>query len=100
VLAISSAPIAETSLKCDIMDDKTRYVNKSSYRRNVLKAIGDDVKIPTQIANDSGVLRNHVSNVLRELKEKELVECLNPESRKGRLYRLSKDGLDILDDIE
>ena len=65
-----------------------------------VKAIGDDVKIPTQIANDSGVLRNHVSNVLRELKEKELVECLNPESRKGRLYRLSEEGRDILDDIE
>ena len=65
-----------------------------------VKAIGDDVKIPTQIANDSGVLHNHVSNVLRELKEKELVECLNPESRKGRLYRLSEEGRDILDDIE
>ena len=82
------------------MDDKVKYVNKSSYRCNVLKAIGNDVKIPTQIANDSGVLRNHVSNVLRELKEKELVECLNPESRKGRLYRLSEEGRDILDDIE
>ena len=52
------------------MDDKAKFVNKSSYWRNVLKAIGDDVKIPTQIANDSGVLRNHVSNVLRELKER------------------------------
>ena len=82
------------------MDDKVKYVNKSSYRRNGLKAIGDYVKIPTQIANDSGVLRNHVSNVLRELKEKELVEWLNPESRKGRLYRLSEEGRDILDDIE
>ncbi|WP_458404877.1 transcriptional regulator [Methanobrevibacter sp.] len=82
------------------MVDKLKYVKRSSYRVNVLKAIGDDVKIPTEIAEDSGVLRNHVSNVLRELKEKDLVECVNPNSRKGRLYRLSDEGFKILDDIK
>ncbi|WP_458453223.1 transcriptional regulator [Methanobrevibacter sp.] len=82
------------------MVDKLKYVKRSSYRVNVLKAIGDDVKIPTEIAEDSGVLRNHVSNVLRELKEKDLVECVNPTSRKGRLYRLSDEGFKILDDIK
>lgn len=82
------------------MNNKRRYVEKSSYRVKVLKAIGGDVKIPTEIANDSGVLRSHVSNVLRELKDEDLVECLNPKSRKGRLYRLTQEGSDILDDIE
>lgn len=82
------------------MVDKQRYVEKSSYRVNVLKAIGGDVKIPTEIAEDSGVLRNHLSNVLRELREKDLVECVNPEVRKGRLYRLTEEGLDILDEIK
>lgn len=82
------------------MVDKQRYVEKSSYRVNVLKAIGGDVKIPTEIAEDSGVLRNHLSNVLRELREKDLVECVNPEVRKGRLYRLTDEGLDILDEIK
>ena len=65
-----------------------------------MKAIGEDVKIPTEIAEDSGILRNHISNVLRELKEKELVECINPKSRKGRLYRLTEEGSDILDEIK
>lgn len=82
------------------MDDKSKYVKKSSYRVNVLKAIGDDIKIPTEIAEDSGVLRNHVSNVLRELKQKDLVECVNPNSRKGRLYRLTDEGCDVLKDIK
>lgn len=82
------------------MNNKRRYVEKSSYRVKVLKAIGGDVKIPTEIAKDSGVLRSHVSNVLRELKDEDLVECLNPKSRKGRLYRLTQEGSDILDDIE
>ena len=82
------------------MDDKSDYVKKSSYRIKVMKAIGEDVKIPTEIAEDSGILRNHISNVLRELKEKELVECINPKFRKGRLYRLTEEGSDILDEIK
>ncbi len=80
-------------------EDVLRYVNKSTYRVRTVKAIGNNVKIPKEIAHDSGILQNHISNVLRELKEKDLVECLNPNMRKGRLYRLSDDGLEILDKL-
>ncbi|WP_296786250.1 transcriptional regulator [Methanobrevibacter sp.] len=83
------------------MDEKTiKYVNRSKYRVNTLQAIGDGVKMPKEIAKDSGILQNHISNVLRELKDKDLVECLNPDVRKGRLYRLSDDGLEMLDKIK
>ncbi len=82
------------------MVSKLEYVEKSSYRVKVLKAMGDDVKIPTKIAEDSGVLRSHLSNVLRELREKELVECINPNSKKGRLYRLTEEGFEILNEIK
>ena len=80
-------------------EDVLRYVNKSTYRTRTIKAIGGRVKIPKEIAEDSGILQNHISNVLRELKEKNLVECLNPHMKKGRLYRLSEDGLEILDKL-
>ena len=82
------------------MDDKVKYVNRSSYRVKVIRYLEKDVMMPTEIAEDSGILPNHISNVLRQLKEKELVECINPEVRKGRLYRLSDEGLDILDKLE
>ena len=83
------------------MDEKIiKYVNNSSYRVKVLKALGDDAKIPTEIASDSGILPNHISNVLRQLKEKEIVECINPEVRKGRLYRLSEGGLNVLKELK
>ena len=81
-------------------EDVLRYVNKSTYRVRTIKTIGKDIKIPKEIAHDSGILQSHISNVLRELKDKDLVECLNPKMRKGRLYRLSEDGLDILNQIE
>ena len=57
-------------------DDVLGYVNKSTYRVRTLKAIGRNVRIPKEIARDSGILQNHVSNVLRQLKDKGLVECL------------------------
>ena len=53
---------------CFMNDDVLRYVNKSSYRVKVLKSLGEDVKMPKEIASDSGILPNHISNVLRQLK--------------------------------
>ena len=66
------------------------YVKRSQYRSKILKSLVDDVKMPSQIAKDTGIVQNHISNSLRQLKEHELVECINPEVRKGRLYRLTE----------
>ena len=75
------------------------YVKKSQYRSKILKSLADDVKMPSQIAKDTGIVQNHISNSLRQLKEHELVECINPEVRKGRLYRLTENGEEIVDKI-
>lgn len=77
----------------------TSYVQISKYREKTLKSIGDDVKIPTNIAKDSGIRTNHISKVLSELKSKEIVECINEEARKGRLYRLTDTGKEVLEVI-
>ena len=78
----------------------TSYVQISKQREKTLKSIGDEVKIPTTIAKDSGIRTNHISKVLSELKSKEIVECINEEARKGRLYRLTDTGKDVLNTIE
>lgn len=76
------------------------YVQISTYRTKVMKSLNDEVKIPSQIAKDSDILQNHISAVLRQLKEHELVECINPEVRKGRLYRLTKKGNEIVKNMD
>ena len=47
------------------MDDKTlitySYVNISSYRAKTVKALKDEVKVPTKIAADAGLRPNHIS---------------------------------------
>ena len=57
-----------------------------------MKSLEGDVKIPSQIAKDSEIRTNHISKVLSELKAHELIECINPEVRKGRLYRQTDKG--------
>jgi predicted transcriptional regulator len=82
-------------------DDLVKFINKSSYRVNVLKDLSDgDVKMPRDIAVDCNILPNHISNVLTQLSELDLLECINPEYRKGRLYRLTDDGKNIIKDLK
>lgn len=84
----------------DEMLTEISYVEISKYRKKVMKSLEGNVKIPTAIANDSGIRTNHISKVLAELKAHELVECINPEVRKGRLYRLTDKGEEIIKEID
>lgn len=87
------------SQKDDELLKLTSYVEISKYREKTLKSIGNNVKIPVNIAKDSGIRTNHISKVLSELKSKEIVECINEEARKGRLYRLTDTGKEVLESI-
>ena len=86
------------------MDDETlkiwSYVNISTYRVKTVKALKDEIKTPTQIAADTGIRTNHMSKVLKELKESGVAECINEEVRKGRIYRLTDLGDEIVDKLD
>ena len=83
----------------DDMLTEISYVQISSYRTKVMKSLEDDVKIPSKIAEDADIRQNHISKVLAELRAHELVECINPEVRKGRLYRLTDKGEEVTKNI-
>lgn len=80
-------------------NETLNFVQRSKYRQNVLKALEDDVLMPKEIAKRSNIKTNHVSKVLSELKTKELIEIINPEMCKGRLYRLTKKGEAVTENI-
>ena len=85
----------------DEMLKEISYVQISTYRTKVMKSLDDgEVLIPTQIARNSDIRPNHISKVLAELKAHELVECINPEVRKGRLYRLTDKGEEVTKNIQ
>lgn len=85
------------------IDDETlktyAYINISSYRVKTVKALKNEVLMPTQIAKDAGIRSNHISKVLRELKEVNVAECLDDSVRKGRLYRLTDLGSEIAKEL-
>ena len=83
----------------DEMLTEISYVKISKYRAKVMKSLDGEVKIPTNIAKDSEIRPNHISKVLSELKAHELVECINPEVRKGRLYRLTDKGEGVVNKL-
>ena len=84
----------------DEMLTEISYVQISSYRKKVMKSLDGEVLIPTQIARNSEIRTNHISKVLAELKAHELIECINPEVRKGRLYRQTDKGEIVSKNLE
>lgn len=86
------------------MDDETLkiygYVISSSYRVNTLKALMKKPKFPSQIARDGGMKPNHISTILRQLQDQDLVEIVNPEAKKGRFYRLTELGEEIAGELK
>lgn len=81
------------------MKEEIDYVNRSQYRLKVMKSLDGNVKIPSEIAYDTEIFQNHISATLRQLKEHELIECINPEVKKGRLYRLTYKGEKLVDNL-
>ena len=62
-----------------------------------MKSLDGEVKIPSEIAKDAGIFQNHISNTLRQLKEHELVECINPEVKTEMDLRVTEKGKRILE---
>lgn len=75
---------------------KLGYVKISPYRTNTLKSIGENVKMPSEIGREIDVRTSQVSAALSDLKKEELVICVNEEMRKGRLYKCTQMGLEVL----
>ncbi len=81
------------------MNDETLklkgYIEASTYRTKVIKALNKAPQIPTKIAKDTGIRPNHISMTLNQLKNKQLIKCINEEARKGRIYKLTETGEEI-----
>ena len=72
------------------------YVKASSYRTKIVRSLGQKKLTPAEMAGEPKIPLSHVSNTLTELLEKDLVVCLTPKLRKGRIYDLTKEGRGVL----
>lgn len=76
------------------------YVKISSYRLKTVMSLYDSDKTPSQIAKDTGIRINHISTVLKKLKELGIVVCLNEDDKRNRIYQLTPIGREVVDCLD
>lgn len=77
-------------------------VKRSNYRLTVLEYLHDtgEPRTPTEIGSKTDISRSHVSRILGELKDNELVEVINPEAHYDRRYRITERVDSIVEKIQ
>ncbi len=81
------------------MDDDIEYVRRSKNRTHIMKSLDEFPKIPSELAEATVISLQHTSHGLKELSDRDLVVCLNPEEKKGRIYRLTEKGEKVLEEV-
>ena len=76
------------------------YVMASKYREKIIKKLSKKNYMPSSLAKETNFRLSHISRALKELKKKNLIVCLNKESKKGKIYSLTDSGKRILELIE
>lgn len=74
-------------------------LKSSEYRLKIIKSIGNNTLTPSEIAGKTKIRLNHVSFFLKELKDNNMVKCLNEDTRKGRLYELTETGKNAINKV-
>lgn len=74
---------------------KYGQVISSQYRQKVILNLLNGPKNPKQIAVKTGLYLSHVSKTLKELATVDLVCCLTPGLKRGRIYKLTSEGEEI-----
>ena len=79
--------------------DNVGFVLKSEKRKKLLFLL-EKPKTPTQLSKAMGSSLPNVSLKLKDMVDRGLIECINPESLKGRIYTLTEKGKETLEKIK
>lgn len=74
--------------------DDVSFVIRAKNRKAVFEALTIP-KTPTQLSKELDLNIGFVSNILIELGKRELIECLSPNEKRHRLYKVTKKGENI-----
>ena len=80
--------------------DAYGFVLASEYRKKVILAIADEPRTPKDIARMTGMYLSHVSNTLKELRDRKLIELLSPSLRRGQIYGLTSQGRQVFEKLK
>jgi len=75
------------------------FVSRGSVRRKVIKGLLRP-NTPTELAKNLGIARSAVSRTIQALEKAGLVECLTPDEKMDRYYRVTETGKKVAEIIE
>lgn len=76
------------------------WIKASEYRENILLALEEKPRAPKELSEMTDYYLSHVSNVLSDLEDHGLAECITPDRRKGRLWTATEKGREIIEDLK
>lgn len=74
------------------------FIIRSEHRKKVFENL-DKPKTPTQLAKELNIDLGYISNIIISLIERNLIECLNPQEKRHRLYVRNKVGEKLYHEI-
>lgn len=86
-------------MESDLLDAYSSIIG-SEIKINIIFVLENKILTPKKIATKIIKRINHVSVYLKNLKEQNIIICLNEDSKKGRLYQLTELGLRILRELK
>lgn len=78
--------------------DDISFIVRNKNRKAVFEVL-DKPKTPTDLSKELQINIGFVSNILIELLGRRLIECLSPNEKRNRFYRISKKGRKIKEKI-
>ncbi len=82
--------------------EKYAWLKRGNRRIDILQKISLS-KTPItikEIKQKSKIALTQSSITIKELFEKKLIDCLNPKDKIGKLYRINKNGLELLGELQ
>jgi DNA-binding MarR family transcriptional regulator len=76
------------------------WVKASDYRESILLALEDKPRTPKELSEMTDYYLSHVSNVLSDLEDHGMAECITPDRKKGRLWHSTEKGENIIEDLK
>jgi len=75
------------------------FISSSEPRFKILLHLSKTASTPSLISKELKIPLSRVSVILKELEEKELIECLTKNVRKGKFFRTTDKGIEVINDI-
>ena len=72
------------------------FIARSKRRLEILKLLEEHELSQVKLTKLTKMYKGHTSRTLKELSEKKLVICTNPDDRSFRAYKITRKGKEIL----